>query len=125
MQSDYYKVLKVKRSANSDDIKAAYRKLALEHHPDRGGNEEKFKEINEAYSVLSDTKKRRLYDEFIETTPLAQNIYSSWLAYLERSVHMHKQECPVCRSGYIRCDLGDMLNSIKEVVKDNKNNAYR
>ncbi|MBS3067165.1 J domain-containing protein [Candidatus Micrarchaeota archaeon] len=124
MQS-YYKILGVKRNANADEIKSAYRKLALEHHPDHGGNEEKFKEINEAYSVLSDNKKRKLYDEFIETTPFAQNIYSSWLAYLERSVNIHKQECHICRSGYMRCDIGDMFNSIKEVVKDNKNNAYR
>ena len=57
MQS-YYKILGVKRNANADEIKSAYRKLALEHHPDHGGNEEKFKEINEAYSVLSDNKKQ-------------------------------------------------------------------
>lgn len=63
---DYYKTLGVDRSAKEEDIKRAYRKLALQYHPDRNpGNkqaEEKFKEINEAYQVLSDTEKRQRYD---------------------------------------------------------------
>ena len=63
---DYYKVIGVERSASEDEIKRAYRKLALEYHPDRNpGNpeaEEKFKEINEAYQVLSDSEKRAHYD---------------------------------------------------------------
>lgn len=66
---DYYEILGVNESANSDEIKTAFRKLAFEHHPDRNpGNEkqaeEKFKEINEAYSVLCDEKRRREYDAF-------------------------------------------------------------
>lgn len=61
---DYYKTLGVPRSANPDEIKKAYRKLAREHHPDTGGDETKFKEINEAYEVLSDEKKRDLYDQY-------------------------------------------------------------
>ena len=67
-QKDYYKVLGVGESASADDIKSAYRKLALKHHPDKNpGNkaaEEKFKEISEAYYVLSDKKKREEYDMF-------------------------------------------------------------
>ncbi len=63
---DYYKVLGVSETATQDDIKKAYRKLAKKHHPDsQGGNktaEEKFKSISEAYSVLSDKKKRQQYD---------------------------------------------------------------
>ena len=58
---DYYKVLGVDESSNQDDIKKAYRKLSLKHHPDRGGDGEQFKKINEAYSVLGDPEKRRMY----------------------------------------------------------------
>lgn len=61
---DYYKILGVSRDADEAALKKAFRKLAREHHPDRGGDEEKFKEINEAYEVLSDPKKRQLYDQY-------------------------------------------------------------
>jgi molecular chaperone DnaJ len=67
-KEDYYHLLGVARNASDAEIKRAYRKLALKYHPDRNpGNkeaEEKFKEINTAYSVLSDTKKRQVYDQF-------------------------------------------------------------
>lgn len=61
---DYYQILGVKPSASQDDVKKAYRRLAHQHHPDKGGNEQKFKEINEAYQVLSNTEKRAQYDKF-------------------------------------------------------------
>ncbi len=61
---DYYKTLGVSRNATADEIKKAFRKLARKHHPDAGGDEAKFKEINEAYEVLSDDKKRKLYDQY-------------------------------------------------------------
>jgi len=68
---DYYKVLGVERNATEQDIKKAYRKLALKYHPDRNqGNkqaEEQFKEINEAYQVLSDPTKRARYDQLGES----------------------------------------------------------
>ena len=67
-KKDYYEVLGVIKSASSDDIKKAYRKLALKHHPDKNkGNkasEAKFKEASEAYHVLSDKERRRNYDQF-------------------------------------------------------------
>jgi molecular chaperone DnaJ len=66
-KSDYYQVLGVSKSATADELKRAYRKLALEWHPDRNKNPgatEKFKEINEAYEVLSDETKRKKYDQF-------------------------------------------------------------
>jgi molecular chaperone DnaJ len=68
MAKDYYELLGVQRNATEADLKRAYRKLALEHHPDKNsGNkasEEKFKEINEAYAVLSDSQKRAYYDQY-------------------------------------------------------------
>src|SRR6266545_2013767 len=72
---DYYKILGVERSASEDEIRKAYRKLAMKFHPDRNPNdkeaEERFKEINEAYQVLSDTKKRAHYDQL-------GSDYSNW-----------------------------------------------
>lgn len=62
---DYYDILGVSKNATDDEIKKAYRRLALKYHPDKaGGNEAKFKEINEAYQVLSDKQKRSQYDQF-------------------------------------------------------------
>lgn len=60
---DYYKILGVERGASEDEVKKAFRKLAHTYHPDKsGGDEAKFKEVSEAYSVLSDKKKRQQYD---------------------------------------------------------------
>jgi molecular chaperone DnaJ len=61
---DYYEVLGVSKTASADEIKKAFRKAAIEHHPDRGGDEAKFKEVNEAYEVLKDSSKRQRYDQF-------------------------------------------------------------
>ena len=64
---DYYEVLEIQKNASKDDIKNAYRKLALKFHPDRNkspGAEDKFKEISEAYAVLSDNEKKTRYDTY-------------------------------------------------------------
>lgn len=72
---DYYKILDVSRSASADEIRKAYRKLAMQYHPDRNPgdkqSEERFKEINEAYQVLSDSQKRAHYDR-------VGSAYSGW-----------------------------------------------
>ena len=64
MTKDYYQILGVSREASADEIKKAYRKLAHKYHPDKGGDEKKFKEINEAYQILSDKEKKIQYDRF-------------------------------------------------------------
>ncbi len=65
MNKDYYKILGVSKAATEEEIKKAYRKMAHQHHPDKqGGNEAKFKEVNEAYQVLSNKEKRAQYDRF-------------------------------------------------------------
>src|SRR5215469_9480125 len=68
-QLDYYEVLGVERDCSGDQIKSAYRKLALKYHPDRNPEnkhqaEEKFRQATEAYSVLSDPQKRHVYDRY-------------------------------------------------------------
>lgn len=69
MSKDYYKTLGVDKGASKDEIKKAFRTLAHKYHPDKGGDAEKFKEINEAYSVLSDDNKRAQYDQFGSAGP--------------------------------------------------------
>lgn len=73
-EKDFYKVLGVEKNASDEDIKKAYRKLAMQHHPDRNKGEskaeEKFKEISEAYDVLKDPDKRAAYDRFGATGPM-------------------------------------------------------
>ena len=64
---DYYELLGVAKTASQDEIKKAFHKLAHKYHPDKGGDEKKFKEINEAYQVLSDTTKRAQYDQYGRT----------------------------------------------------------
>lgn len=67
---DYYDILGVEKSATADEIKKAYRKLALKHHPDKsGGDDAQFKELGEAYEVLSDSQKRAQYDQFGHAGP--------------------------------------------------------
>ena len=67
-KQDYYEILGVSKTASNDEVKSAYRKLAMQHHPDRNPDnkesEEKFKEATEAYEVLSDANKRSRYDQF-------------------------------------------------------------
>ncbi len=64
---DYYEVLGITKQASQDEIKKAFHKLAHKYHPDKGGDEKKFKEINEAYQVLSNSEKRGQYDQFGRT----------------------------------------------------------
>lgn len=64
MAKDFYKILGVARNATKEEVKKAYRALAHKYHPDKGGDEARFKEVNEAYQVLADDRKRTQYDQF-------------------------------------------------------------
>jgi curved DNA-binding protein len=68
---DYYNTLGISKSASEADIKSAYRKMAMKHHPDRGGDEKKFKEVTEAYETLSDPQKKQMFDMGVD--PNAQH----------------------------------------------------
>ena len=73
MAKDYYNILGVSKNSSSDEIKKAYRKLAHQYHPDKkGGDEAKFKEINEAYQVLGNAQKKQQYDQYGTTFEDAQ-----------------------------------------------------
>jgi molecular chaperone DnaJ len=79
MNKDYYKILGVNKSASKDEIKSAFRKLAHEYHPDKaGGNETKFKEVSEAYTVLGDDNKRKQYDTFGSAGPTGGGQYGGF-----------------------------------------------
>jgi curved DNA-binding protein len=79
---DHYKTLGIDRSATQDDIKKAYRKLAMKHHPDRGGDSKKFQEIQEAYATLGDDEKRYQYDNpnqhHFTTSNMGDDIFSTF-----------------------------------------------
>jgi len=76
---DYYEILGVKRNASQEEIRKAYRKLAHKYHPDKGGDEKKFKEVNEAYQTLSNKEKRAQYDRFGKTFDGGQGFdFNQW-----------------------------------------------
>ena len=72
MSKNYYEILGVNEDAGQDEIKRAYRKLVVIHHPDKGGDKEQFQKIQEAYDTLSDPEKKRQYDS---PQPTFNNIF--------------------------------------------------
>ena len=66
---DYYEILGVDKNSTQEEIKKAYKKKAMIHHPDKGGSEEEFKKVQESYDVLSDESKKQNYDRFGTADP--------------------------------------------------------
>lgn len=113
MAKDYYAILGVPRSATADDIKKAYRKMAMQFHPDKNpGKEqwatEKFKEINEAFGVLGDTTKRKQYDQF-GTPGNANDVFSSAQTSTTFEDLMKDFQGSGLRSDFLDKMFGDMM----------------
>jgi DnaJ family protein A protein 2 len=95
MPTKLYDVLGVDKDATPDTIKKAYRKKAMKHHPDKGGDEESFKKINEAFEVLNDPKKKRQYDSGTQNTPFTFNghdpfdVFKNFFGAEDPFGHMH------------------------------------
>ena len=70
---NFYDILGVNRNASDNDLKEAFKKKAMTHHPDRGGSEEQFKKVNEAYETLKDPRKKQMYDQYGSTNPQQQH----------------------------------------------------
>lgn len=119
--NNYYEVLGVSKEASQEDIKKAYRKLAFQHHPDKGGDEAKFKEINEAYEVLSDTDKKRNYDlggnpnmgSFGAGNVDINDLFQS---FFQRGSNPFQRRGPVVPDKIINLDI-DIFESFKGSVK--------
>ncbi len=114
---DYYKVLGVSRNASEEEIKKAFRKLAHAHHPDKsGGDEAKFKEVSEAYSVLSDKKKRAQYDAFGSYGPSADSGQGGGAGFNPEDFGFDFTDFGFGGAGrgahFDASDLGDILSSI-------------
>ena len=87
MSESFYNVLNVPETASQEDIKKAYRTLAMQHHPDKGGDAEKFKKLCQSYEVLSDHDKRRQYDTFGSVESVNPGVDFSKQPYLHRRIN--------------------------------------
>jgi len=89
---DYYQILGVSKNASAEEIKKAYYKLAHKYHPDKGGDKEKMKEINEAYQILSDKEKRSQYDRFGSGFENIGGFNWAWGNFSDRGVNLNFED---------------------------------
>ena len=124
MVKDYYQVLNIQKTASDDDVRKAYRTLALQFHPDKNnspGAEEKFKEISEAYEVLSDSAKRQDYDR-ATASEAQRNSNSNSTTFV---FHYHGD--PMATFSHFFGNLNPSSNAITaitEALKSGKYNGY-
>ena len=126
---DLYKILHLERDCCNDDIKKSYKKLAMKYHPDRGGNETRFKEISEAYSILSDKDKRLKYDRFgynalnnndnISPHDIFNNIFSGFSNF--SNIHSNTNVDGSITIKKVNVELDDIYNGCKKQIKITQN----
>lgn len=115
--NNLYEVLGLDKAASFDDIKAAYRKLAMKHHPDRGGDRQTFQQVQEAYEVLSDVEKRKRYDETgqaRQTGPSIQDLARNSLRELLLEAIKH-----------VNAKTDDLLSSMHRILTNEQGNIVR
>jgi len=115
-----YEVLGVQTNADKAQIKKAYRKLAMEHHPDKGGDENKFKEVNEAYSILSDDVKRQAYEASQHGPPPGFGFhrgFDPFEFFRQQAQRQYRQRAHTATDNDIGFNLKISLSQIKEGSK--------
>lgn len=131
MSKNYYDILGVSKESSQEEIKKAYRKKALEHHPDKGGDPDKFKELSEAYSVLSDEGKKNQYDRYgrVDDNPMdgfnMDDIFSSFGDFFGNfnpfggNSNRHRKGRDLRVS--ITVDINDIFKGVSKKIKYTKN----
>lgn len=121
MSPNYYDILNINKNASQDEIKKAYYKLALKYHPDKNkdeDSEEKFKEISQAYEVLSDENKRKAYDNNnlnINIFGNANDIFNRVFQQQNFSVNINN-----IFSGFNNINASQTIKSVQTIIKDGK-----
>jgi len=119
MSKDYYKILDVEKSSSPEEIKKAFRKKAHEYHPDKkGGDEAKFKEINEAYQILSNEQKRKQYDQFGDSAFSGQGFGGTgmnWDDFARAAASAQGGQAGGFSNGGVEFDLGDIFGGLGDI----------
>lgn len=116
---NYYQTLGVNENATQDEIKKSYRKLAMEHHPDKGGNEDQFKKISEAYDILNDENKRKQYDTQ-RKNPFGRNS-SIFDEFFSGGFHTNRKTSVPEKILDIHIGAIESYNSVEKIIKYNRN----
>jgi len=113
--TNLYQILGIEKSATSDDIKKAYKLLAIKFHPDKGGDENKFQEISNAYDILSDTKKKNEYDNGGDTN-MNNDIFAHFFGNRNQRPQRNNEKCNDIIKNY-KISLKDSFNGLKKTLK--------